>query len=45
MNDFRRGVALEDLASTTSCAHLYTCLFWVSIEFNLRGERIRVSTE
>jgi len=45
MNDFRKGVALGDLASTISCAHLYTFFFWVSIEFNLRGERIRVSTE
>jgi len=44
-NDFRREVALEGLVSMISCAYLYTCPFWVPIGFNLREERIRVSTE
>jgi len=28
---------LGGLASTTSCAHLYTCPFWFPIGFYLRG--------
>jgi len=28
--------ALEGLASMTSCAYLYTCPFWISVELYLR---------
>jgi len=35
-NDSRREIySRGGLASTTSCAHLYTCPFWISV--SLRG--------
>jgi len=37
-NDFRREIySRRGLASTTSCAHLYTCPFWISVKLYLRG--------
>jgi len=37
-NDSRRKIYFRGgLASTTSCAHLYTCPFWISVRLYLRG--------
>jgi len=37
-NDSRREIYSKGgLASTTSCAHLYTCPFWISVRLYLRG--------
>jgi len=36
-NDSRREIySRESLASTASCAHLYTCPFWISVRLYLR---------
>jgi len=36
-NDSRREIySRGGLASTTSCAHLYTCPFWISVRLYLR---------
>ena len=37
-NDSRRKIySRGGLASTTSCAYLYTCPFWISVRLYLRG--------
>jgi len=37
-NDSRREIySRGGLVSTTSCAHLYTCPFWISVRLYLRG--------